>query len=67
MVQTHLSYQDQTGIRKKEILKAHLRKLGCLVKYSFHGGLFKVSNSLIGHPIAYGKFVMNKHMKAEKT
>ena len=44
---------------RRESLKAYLRKLGCLVKDSLHGGSSRISSPLVGHPTAYGMFVMD--------
>ena len=54
-------------ITRRESLKAHLRKPGCPIKDSLHGDLSKVSSPSASHPIVYGKFVMDKHTKAENT
>ena len=44
-----------------------MRKTGCPVKDSLHGGPLRVSSPPIGHTTAYGKSVMDKYMKAENT
>ena len=54
-------------LTKRESLKAHMRKTGCPVKVSLHGGPLRVSSPPIGHTTAYGKSVMDKYMKAENT
>ena len=50
-------------ISRRESLKAHLRKPGCLVKDSLHGGMSRISSPPIGHPIAYDMFVMDNTKK----
>ena len=37
------------------------------MKGSLHGGPSRVSSPPADHPTAYGKFVMDKHIKAENT
>ena len=37
------------------------------MKGSLHGGPFRVSSPSADHPTAYGKFVMDKYIKAENT
>ena len=54
-------------LTRRESLKAYLRKIGCPVKDLLHGSLSRVSSPLTGHPTVYGKFVMDKHMKAKNT
>ena len=67
MKRPKLTYRINTKqeLSKWESLKTHLRKLGSPVKDSLHGGPSRVSSPPVGHPTAYGKFVMNKHTKAE--
>ena len=69
MKRSKLTYCIKTKreLSKHESLKVHLRKSRCLVKDSLHGGSFKISNPSVGHPIAYEKFVMDKHTKVENT
>ena len=52
-------------LSRRESPKAHLRKSGCPVKDSLHNGASRVSSPTTGHPTAYGKFVIDKHTKAE--
>ena len=52
-------------LTRQESLKAHMRKLGCPIKDSLHGGLSRVLSPPADHPTAHGKFVMVKHTKAE--
>ena len=54
-------------LAKRESLKAYVRKLYYPIKDSLHGGPSRVSSPPTGHPTAYGKFVMDKHTKAENT
>ena len=55
------------GLTRQENLKAHMRKPKCPIRDSLHGDSSRVSSPLTDHPTAYGKFVMDKHMKAENT
>ena len=55
------------ALSRQESLKACLRKLGCLLKYSLQDGMSKILSPTTGHPTAYGKFVMNKYMKTKNA
>ena len=54
-------YLIKTGweLSRRENLKAHLKKLRCLVKDSLHSGPSRISSPLASYPTAYGKFVMD--------
>ena len=54
-------------LTKQESLKTHMRKPEYPIRDSLHGGPSRVSSPPVGHPIVSGKFVMDKHMKAENT
>ena len=59
----HIKIKQELTIR--ESLKAHLRKQERPIIDSLHGGPSRVSSPPTGYPTAYGKFVMDKHMKAK--
>ena len=42
-----------------------MRKIGCHIKESFHGGPSKILSPPADHPITYEKFVMDKNTKAK--
>ena len=44
-----------------------MRKPRCFLKDLLQGSPSRSLSLLAGHPIAYGKFVMDKYMKAENT
>ena len=46
-------------LSRRESLKAHLRKSGCLVKDLLHGGPSRISSPPAGHPTTHGMFVMD--------
>ena len=52
-------------LTRRESLKAHMRKPKCPIRDSLHGSPSCVSSPPVGHPTAYGKFVMDKHTKEE--
>ena len=52
-------------LTKQESLKAHMRKPEYPIRDSLHSGPSRVSSPPVGHPIVYGKFVMDKHTKVE--
>ena len=54
-------------LSRRESLKAHLRKPGCLVKDLFHDGSFRILSPPVGHLTAYEKFIMDKYTKVENT
>ena len=64
-----LAYSIKTRrvLFRQESHKASMRKPRCLLKDSLQGGMSMILNPTTGHPNAYEKFVMDKHMKAKNT
>ena len=54
-------------LTKQERLETRLRKPRCVVECSLHDNLSRFSSLPVGHPIAYGKFIMDKYIKAQNT
>ena len=54
-------------LSRQKSLKAYLRKPECFLKDSFRGGSSRILSFSAGHPTAYEKFIMNKHIKVENT
>ena len=50
-------------LSRRESLKTHLRKPGCLVKNLLHGSPSRISSPPVGHPTTYDMFVMDNTKK----
>ena len=69
MKRSKLIYRIKTRqkLSRWESLKVRLRKPECFLKDLFQGSPSRISSPLAGHPAAYEKFVMDKHMNTKNT